>query len=182
MAVLRCSSRPTAGAVRPSAIRPRTSLLARAQGRAPGLGAQADLRGEAGLDLGREDDLAAGHGGDRVADALAGSGLRQVGADPARHGLVDGVALEMGAQQDDARGQAVAPQRVDDVHPAQRGHLDVEHRDIGAVGANRLERLAPVARLPHELEVGAPAHGADHRFAVERMVIGHEDRDACGVA
>jgi len=69
--------------------------------------------------VGREDDLAAGHGGDRLADALAGSGLRQIGGDPARHRLVDGVALEVGAEQDHARGQAVAPQRVDDVHPAQ---------------------------------------------------------------
>ena len=64
MAVLRCSSRPTAGAVSPSAMRPRTSLLARGQGRAPGLGAQTDLGGQAGLHLGGEDHLAAGHGGE----------------------------------------------------------------------------------------------------------------------
>ena len=178
MAVLRCSSRPTAGAVRPSAIRPRTSLLARAQGRAPGLGAQADLGGEAGLHLGGEDHLAAGDGGDRVADPLAGRGLRQVGGDPARDGLVDRVAVEVGAEQDHARRHAVAPQRVDDVHPAQRGHLDVEHGDVGAIGADRVERLAPVAGLAHELEVGAGAHGADHRLAIEGMVVGHEDRDA----
>ena len=159
-------------------MRPRTSLLARAQGRAPGLGAQADLGGEAGLHLGREDHLAAGHGGDRVADPLAGRGLREVGADPARDGLVDRVALEVGAEQDHARGQAVAAQRLDDVHPAQRGHLDVEHGDVGTVGADRVERLAPVAGLPHELELGARAHRADDRLAIEGMVVGHEDRGA----
>ena len=163
-------------------MRRRTSCSRGLERRAPGLGAQADLGGQAGLHLGGEDDLAAGHGGDRVADALAGRRLGEIGADPARDRLVDGVAVEVRAEQDDAGGQAVAAQRIDDVDPAQGGHLDVEDGDVGTVGADRLERLAPVAGLPHELELGARADRADDRLAIEGMVVGHEDRRALRAA
>ena len=163
-------------------MRRRTSCSRGLSAGRPGSRAQADLGGQAGLHLGGEDDLAAGDGGDRVADALAGRRLGEVGADPAGDRLVDRVAVEVRAEQHDARGQAVAAQRLDDVDPAQRGHLDVEDGDVGMVGADRLERLAPVAGLPHELELGARAHRADDRLAIEGMIVGHEDRRALGAA
>jgi hypothetical protein len=86
----------------------------------------------------------------------------------------------MGAEQHDARLQRVAVHRADDVDAPEARHLDVEYRDIRRVLADRAERRAPVRRLPDQLELGPRPDSPHHRFAVERMIVGHKDPDpAC---
>ena len=64
------------------------------------------------------------------------------------------------------------------LEPVELGHADV-HQDDGRVEARRLvDRLEPVARLGHDLDVllAGEQHaeaGADHR-----LVVGDEDADA----
>ena len=79
-------------------------------------------------------------------------------------------------------GELVARDGARDLDAAQARHLDVEHGDVRSRVADRSERGAPVLGLGHELELGSRAHGARDGLPVQRVVVGHEDRDAVWLA
>ena len=70
--------------------------------------------------------------------------------------------------------QALAAHRGEHLGAVEARHADVEHRDLGAQAPDLLERLAPVARLADQLEVGAVLDRAHDPLAVDRMVVGDQ--------
>jgi hypothetical protein len=151
--------------------------LARGQRRALLAATVADLARQLGLDLGREDDLAAGGGGDRVADPLAVGLLGDVGDGALGDRAEDRLAVAGGGEDDDVGGDVVALDRVEDLEAGELRHVEVEHGDIGGELADLLQGGAPVGRLADQLQVGAAADRAREALAIDRVVVGYVDRD-----
>ena len=61
------------------------------------------------------------------------------------------------------------------VEPAEAGHPDVEHRDVGRRAANHVERRGPVADRGDHLHVGLRLHDLLQTMAKNRMVVGDDD-------
>src|SRR5690606_17756073 len=133
---------------------------------------------------GGDDGRARVHRADRREQELRVGVLQEetarAGGDGARGGLVE---VE-GGEQDDARaplgrvgGREDAPRRLDAVHD---GHTDVHEHDVGARAGRERDALEPVARLPHELEVGLRADEHPDARAEERLVVDEGDADLLG--
>ena len=63
---------------------------------------------------------------------------------------------------------------VGDADAVDLGQAQIDAGDIGRELADLLERLAPVAHLSDQLELGPRAHGADDALPEERVVVGHD--------
>ena len=112
MAVLRWIRSPISGADRPWAISCEHLVLALRETRARlALLAEADLLGEARLDLRAEDRLAARGRPDRRHDLVGLGLLREVRVGARRDGLVDGLRVEEGGEEDDVRRKPLLAQR-----------------------------------------------------------------------
>src|SRR4051812_41797485 len=133
-----------------------------------------ELARESRLDLGRERCAAAGNRGDPVADLLPRRLLRQVSLRTRGYGAVGEVAVEVGGEQQDLRAGAVSADCAEHLEAVQPGHPDVEEGDVGLQLADGLERVATVAGLPHQLEVGALADRPHDAVPIDGMVVGHE--------
>src|SRR5215213_7574288 len=90
---------------------------------------------------------------------------------------VHDVAVVVGGDEHHANVEALALERLQDLDPAEAGHLHVEHADVGGHAANLLERSRTVLRLPNELQLGTALHRVRQPAAVERMVIGDHHPD-----
>ena len=127
---------------------------------------------------GREQRIAGCDCADRGDQLLGRVVLEHEAACSGFHRLVD-VLVEVEGGEDQDPGAAIGredpPSRLE---PVELGHANV-HQDDRRVEASRLlDRLQPVRRLGHDLDVllageQHPKAGADHR-----LVVGHEHPDA----
>ena len=154
-------------------------VLARAEDRPLGGAAHPDLAGDARLHLRGENRLAARDRGDRVAQDVGACALEQAARGAGADGLEGVRGIDVRRQQQDARRQGVARDRVEEREPVHSRHLEIDDRDVGPLLADRLETLAAVGGLADELELGAGLDRVDHRLAKERMVLDDQDADAC---
>jgi hypothetical protein len=153
-------------------------LLAGRERRALFQTAHANLPGDAGLRLRREHGLPARDRGDRVGDRIALGVLAQVRRRAGRDGLEHQRSVEEGREDRDSGGKTGALHRASHFEPVHVRHLQVDHRHVRRELAHEVERLAPGARLAHELEVRALAHRAHDRLPEERVVVGDDNASA----
>ena len=62
------------------------------------------------------------------------------------------------------------------------GHADVHHDDVGAVSTCCVDRVEPVARLGHDLQVLGRLQERADRLADERLVVSQDDADHADIA
>ena len=58
--------------------------------------------------------------------------------------------------------------------PVTRGHLDIEHRDVGMVLADEPERLPAVSGLSHDGDLGVFFQELTDAFADDGVVVGKD--------
>jgi hypothetical protein len=176
----------------PLGDQPQDLRLARGQDRCLLAVMGAQLVGHAGLDLGGQHGGPAAHGDDRVADPGQGGRLGQepghgqggrLGQEPGHaqpDGLVDERARVVRGQDQHARRQRVALDRLEDPDPIERRKLLVDHRHAGLGATDLIEPLASVSRAPDELEIRSFPDRADDRLEEHRVIVGHQHRDSLG--
>src|SRR5882762_508442 len=120
---------------------------------------------------------AVGDGADGVRELAARHLLQEIprraGADRAEHKLV----LVVVGEDDHPRGRhgiAHAPRRG---HPVPVAHLDVHQDHVGEKLLRDRERLVPVARLAHDLDLRFGLEDRAQAASNERVIVGDEDAD-----
>jgi hydrogenase maturation protein HypF len=127
---------------------------------------------------GGEERVAARDGADRGEELLGRVVLEHEAAGARAQRLVDVLVEVEGGQDQDARGVVGgedAPRRLE---PVELRHADV-HQDHGGPEARGLvDRLEPVRRLRHDLDVVLAAEQHPEARADHRLVVDDEDADA----
>ena len=88
-----------------------------------------------------------------------------------RHGT------RIGVEEDHARRHAVAPESAEQPRDAEVAELLGDERDVRPVGADRGERLPPVAGLGDEPQVPILPDDADEPVEEQRVAVADDDVD-----
>jgi hypothetical protein len=84
--------------------------------------------------------------------------------------------LVVGGHEDDD-GRPAGTERLEDREPVQLRDLHVEEDEVGAELADRIHRLAAVAALADDLDVGLGLEEAAETIAGERLVVDDQGSD-----
>ena len=84
--------------------------------------------------------------GDDAPQLLGREGLRDVVEGPVLQGLAGGLDVGVAGEDDDDEVRLLLPQGLQDLHPAQAGHLQVRDDDVVAPGPGHLQAFVPGRR------------------------------------
>ena len=132
---------------------------------------------QAASDRGRQERVAVGHDPDGVDELLGPDVLEQeaarTGAERLHHVLVD---VE-GRQDQDLRGVVLRREDPRGLNAVEPGHADVHQDHVGMEPPGLFDRLLPVSRFAHQVDVRLGAQGHLERRPHQRLVVGDQDPD-----